>query len=408
MKLKAIALPISLAFVIGLFFVGNPNASYSTTSTSCAVSLNGTQEVPPVATEGNGTGTVDYDPSTNEISWSIQFSGLSGAVTAAHFHGPAAAGANAGVQVNIGEVSGLESPMEGSAELTAEQSEWLLDGELYVNIHTAENPNGEIRGQVECEPATDGGTFPVEPVVIGDEEFQIQYNITGATLNGITADPEFQTLTVNITSTSDGSLTIWLPTDAIDAEDEFDVFVDGEFGNFLVDELEPTEGARVLQIEFENGAEQIEIAGTSMAGVEQPEQETVSVEIEGQTYDIPFEISGGSVEGVEADVESKSLLFTISSNASGTLTLWLPTELIDADGEFSTFVDGNETASTELDPTADARVLEIEFDEGAEEIEVMGTSIVPEFGPLALLATTAGAGAIIMAWRFRKFGGLGA
>jgi hypothetical protein len=98
----------------------------------------------------------------------------------------------------------------------------------------------------------------------------------------------------------------------------------------------------------------------------------------------------------------------ISSNTSGTLTLWLPTEVIDADGEFSVFVDGNDSASTELDPTADARVLEIDFDEGAGEIQVMGTSIVPELGPLALLATIAGTGAVVMALRYRKFGGLGA
>src|SRR6185503_11766211 len=133
MKLKALALPISFSFVIGLFFVGSPNAGYSTTATSCTVSLDGSQEVPSVETEGDGTGTVDFDPSAKEISWSIEFSDLSGPATAAHFHGPAAAGANAGVQINIGDVSGLESPMEGSAELTAEQAEALLDGELYVN-----------------------------------------------------------------------------------------------------------------------------------------------------------------------------------------------------------------------------------------------------------------------------------
>src|SRR6185503_20984968 len=107
-----------------------------------------------------------------------------------------------------------------------------------------------------------------------------------------TADPAIQTLFVNISSTSDGNLTLWLPTEAIDAEDEFGVFIDGEFGNFIVDELEPTDDARVLQIAFENGTEAIEIAGTSMLGAEEPEQETVSVEIEGQTQDIPCEISG--------------------------------------------------------------------------------------------------------------------
>src|SRR6185503_7816284 len=408
MKLKALALPISFMFMIGLFFVGSPNAGYSTTATRCTVSLDGYHEVPSVDSEGDGTGTVEFDPSTNEISWSIEFSSLSGPATAAHFHGPAAVGANAGVLINIGEISGLESPMEGSAELTAEQAASLLDGELYVNIHTGDNPNGEIRGQVECEPTIDDETSQVATVEIGDEEFEVQYNITGGTLNDITADPAIQTLFVNISSTSDGNLTLWLPTEAIDAEDEFEVFIDGEFGNFIVDELEPTDDARVLQIAFENGTEVIEIAGTSMLGAEEPEQETVSVEIEGQTYDIPFEISGGSMEGVTADLESKSLLFMITSNASGTLTLWLPTEVIDADGEFSVFVDGNESASTELNQTADARVLEINFDEGAGEIQVMGTSIVPELGSLALLATIVGTGAVVMAMRYRKISGLGA
>jgi hypothetical protein len=55
------------------------------------------------------------------------------------------------VQVNIGEASGLSSPVVGSAVLTAEQATYLLDEELYINIHTAANPNGEIRGQVSCE-----------------------------------------------------------------------------------------------------------------------------------------------------------------------------------------------------------------------------------------------------------------
>ncbi|MFY3740847.1 MAG: hypothetical protein HMLIMOIP_001292 [Candidatus Nitrosomirales archaeon] len=354
---------------------------------------------------------MEFDPSNNELSWSIEFSGLSGPATAAHFHGPANAGTNAGVQVNIGEVSGLVSPMEGSAELTPEQASSLLEGLLYINIHTQANPDGEIRGQVSCEstPAPDGGSEETATLVIGDQEFDIQYTISGGTLDELTAEPALETLLIAISSTSDGNLTIWLPTDVIDAEDEFSVFIDGEFGNFVVDELEPTADSRVLQIEFENGTEEVEIVGTSMVGGEEPEPapQTVSVEIEGQAYDIPYEVTGGTVQQVTADIDSKSLIVTISSNASGTLTVWLPTEVIDADNEFTVFVDGESATFTEIDSTADARVLEIEFEDGAGEVEIAGTFIVPEFGSLAIMVVSmAIVGTIVATSRFHRFGGL--
>ena len=233
--------------------------AYATTAMACMASLEGEQEVPPVETEGTGSATMEFDPSSNELSWSIEFSGLSGNATAAHFHGPAAEGANAGVQVNIGEVSGLASPMNGSAVLTTEQATYLLDGELYINIHTEENSGGEIRGQVSCESAPSEETSTI-PLVIDDQEFDIQYMISGATLDEVTADTEFQTLLFTVTSSADGMLTVWLPNDVIDADDEFSVFVDGGAATFT--ELEPTADARVLQIEFAEGAEEIEIAGT--------------------------------------------------------------------------------------------------------------------------------------------------
>ena len=407
MKIKTLLIPASFLLVIGIFSIPNPNAAYSTTTTSCAAELDGSQEVPPVETDGSGSATMEFDPSNNELTWSIEFSELSGPVSAAHFHGPAAIGTNAGVQVNIGEVSGLESPMEGSAELTAEQASMFLDEELYINLHTSTNPNGEIRGQVTCESMPDDVSTETAAVVIGDEEFEIQYMISGGTLEELTADPAIQTLMASISSTSDGNLTVWLPTDVIDADEDFSVFIDDTFGHFVVNELEATADARVLQIEFEQGAEEIEIVGTSMAGAEEPEHEMIAVEIEGETYDIPFEVTGGSLQSVNANLASKSLLFTVLPNASGVLTVWLPTDVIDADEDFSVFVDGEPASFTELSPTASARVLEIEFDQGAEEIEIIGTSIVPEFGSLVLIvASISIVGAIIATKRFHRFGGL--
>jgi hypothetical protein len=65
-----------------------------------------------------------------------------------HFHGPAPAGANAGVQVNIGLISGLTSPSIGNTIITALQGTDLLNGLWYINIHTGQFAGGEIRGQV--------------------------------------------------------------------------------------------------------------------------------------------------------------------------------------------------------------------------------------------------------------------
>ena len=108
--------------------------------------LNGKSEVPPNASTGTGTADVDYDPATKKLSWVLIYSGLSGPATAAHFHGPAEPGKNAGVAVAIPNAT--SSPVKGSATLTAAQAADLEAGKYYVNIHTAANPGGEIRGQV--------------------------------------------------------------------------------------------------------------------------------------------------------------------------------------------------------------------------------------------------------------------
>ena len=108
--------------------------------------LDGKSEVPPNASAGTGTADIDYDPATKKLSWKLTYSGLSGAATAAHFHGPAEAGKNGGVAVAIPNAT--SSPAEGSATLTDAQAADLTGGKYYVNIHTAANPGGEIRGQV--------------------------------------------------------------------------------------------------------------------------------------------------------------------------------------------------------------------------------------------------------------------
>ncbi|MDE5453079.1 CHRD domain-containing protein [Bradyrhizobium sp. CSA112] len=108
--------------------------------------LDGKAQVPPNTSAGKGTADIDYDPASKKLSWKLSYSGLSGPATAAHFHGPAEAGKNAGVAVAIPNAA--SSPVEGSATLTDAQAADLVAGKYYVNIHTAANPGGEIRGQV--------------------------------------------------------------------------------------------------------------------------------------------------------------------------------------------------------------------------------------------------------------------
>ena len=107
--------------------------------------LSGASEVPPGSSKATGTVTVTYDTTTKKLSWKGSYSGLSGPATAAHFHGPAPAGKNAGVMVPINPHG---PSFQGSATLTDAQAAALMGGNMYVNIHTAAHKAGEIRGQV--------------------------------------------------------------------------------------------------------------------------------------------------------------------------------------------------------------------------------------------------------------------
>ena len=108
--------------------------------------LSGATEVPANTSAGKGAADIDYDAATKKLSWKLTYSGLTGPATVAHFHGPAEEGKNAGVAVMIPNAT--SSPVEGSATLTDAQATDLLAGKYYVNVHTAANPGGEIRGQV--------------------------------------------------------------------------------------------------------------------------------------------------------------------------------------------------------------------------------------------------------------------
>jgi hypothetical protein len=100
--------------------------------------------------QAKGDATVMVDPATKTAKWRVNYSGLSGPATMAHFHGPAAPGQNAPPVVWLSPQGQPVPPntIEGQATLNEQQMADLMAGKYYINVHTAANPGGEIRGQV--------------------------------------------------------------------------------------------------------------------------------------------------------------------------------------------------------------------------------------------------------------------
>lgn len=109
--------------------------------------LKASNEVPPGSGSASGSVTATFDTGSKKLSWKGSYAGLSGTPTAAHFHS-GEAGKNGGVAVPIFAGAAAKTPFEGSATLTDAQVVDLMAGKLYVNIHTAANKAGEIRGQL--------------------------------------------------------------------------------------------------------------------------------------------------------------------------------------------------------------------------------------------------------------------
>ena len=131
---------LAVAFTVGCL------SAASAAMVEYRATMSGKSESPPVAGNGSGDVLATLDTSTKKLSYTMTYMGLSGPATAAHFHGPAAAGANAGVAVPIG--TNPASPTSGSVTLTDAQVKDLQAGKWYANVHTEANKGGEIRGQM--------------------------------------------------------------------------------------------------------------------------------------------------------------------------------------------------------------------------------------------------------------------
>jgi hypothetical protein len=135
-----------------VFFFGSAHAAHLTNEIMLAARINGSQQVPAVNTTAVGVGGFSLNASMDTMCITITCTGLSGPITAAHIHSGA-------MGMNGGVVLDLTSAIRGNqimatvygADLTPALLKNYLLGMHYINIHTAANPNGEIRGQVLLE-----------------------------------------------------------------------------------------------------------------------------------------------------------------------------------------------------------------------------------------------------------------
>jgi len=111
--------------------------------------------------------------------------------------------------------------------------------------------------------------------------------------------------------------------------------------------------------------------------------------IQDSTDLILYEITNGKITNVIPDLDAVSLLIDIEAIDDGSITLTIPRSVLDAtindnDDEFFVLVDGEEVDFEEITTSTD-RTLTIEFLAGSEQIEIIGTFVIPEFGTIAAL-----------------------
>lgn len=144
--LVAVALGAVAALAVTAFALGAARDTYMV-----GAKLTAKAEVPaptgvPAAARGTFTGSYVENSSGATLKWRLAFSGLSGPATAAHIHMGKVGVAGPVVVPLCGPCKGVQS---GKATISKAVIAALESGKAYVNVHTAKNAAGEIRGQVK-------------------------------------------------------------------------------------------------------------------------------------------------------------------------------------------------------------------------------------------------------------------
>lgn len=114
-------------------------------------------ETPPVTNAPNASGTADFVLRGGVMEFAIDVTGLTGPSVGAHIHGPAPAGVPAGIIVGFSNLTNVTTGRLASGTFSTATAAGvsfdsvlvlMRNGNAYVNVHTALNPGGEVRGQI--------------------------------------------------------------------------------------------------------------------------------------------------------------------------------------------------------------------------------------------------------------------
>jgi predicted secreted protein with PEFG-CTERM motif len=171
-----------------------------------------------------------------------------------------------------------------------------------------------------------------------------------------------------------------------------------EFTGVSVDKVEEVvvEEVAVEEVAVEEVA--VEEVAVEEVAVEEVVEEVIimdsiitatTITIQDSTDLISYEITNGKVINVIPDMDAVSLIVHIESIDEGSITLTIPRSVLDStinngDDEFFVLVDGEEAYFDEIITSVD-RTLTINFSAGTEEIEIIGTFVIPEFGTIAAM-----------------------
>ena len=154
-------------------------------------------------------------------------------------------------------------------------------------------------------------------------------------------------------------------------------------------------GENSTQTQFEyGGMMSAGVQATPEFAIEEDKDSSQTIVIEDNIVD--YELTCAEILGMTPDTEMKSMIIEIKTDCDGELTITLPKEVIDTDENgFFVLVDGDET-NHNASSVGEFWTLTIPFSYGSEEIEIIGTFVIPEFGTIAALVLVVAITSIII------------
>ena len=154
-------------------------------------------------------------------------------------------------------------------------------------------------------------------------------------------------------------------------------------------------GENSTQVEFEyGGMMSAGVQTTPEFAMEDNENTSQSIMIEDHSLD--YELTCAEIQSMTPDTEMKSMIIAIKTDCDGELTITLPKDVIDTDENgFFVLVDGDET-NHKASSVGEFWTLTIPFSYGSEEIEIIGTFVIPEFGTIAALVLVVAISSILI------------